>query len=236
MNTRILVAINQGSLGDTVYDRLSEALVKGRLRPNEKLTIRGLAETLGTSPTPVRDAIMRLIQDQALEQRSLRDVRVPLMTLERYLEIVKIRVELEGLSAEEATRKASTKQINSLKKLIVKNETAVNRQDWALATELNQTFHFALSEIGEMPVLRSILQRLWLQMGPLLAGYYEFGGGGMTDHHQQLVEAMEKRNPAEARRAITEDISGPVDGIKNYIMNYPDDADAAARASLKYKT
>ena len=82
-----MAEINQVSLGDAIYQRLSQDLVSGKLRPNEKVTIRGLAERLGTSSTPVRDAVQRLLRDEALEQRSMRDVRVPVPTKAQYLEI-----------------------------------------------------------------------------------------------------------------------------------------------------
>ena len=194
------------NLGESVYARMSEALMKGRFAPDARLTIRDIAQSLGTSVTPVRDAILRLIQDEALVQKSAREVRVPLLTMERYKEIRQIRMKLEGLAAREAALKAGPQDIARLRYLIERNERAITAKDWSRALELNQVFHFALAEIADMVVLRGILNRLWLQMGPLIAEAYQAGGRIMIDHHYQVLEAIIAKDPDAAERAIVEDI------------------------------
>ena len=201
-------AVQHDNLGEVVYGQLSDALIKGRFAPGARLTIRDLAQSLGTSVTPVRDAILRLIQDGALVQKSAREVRVPVMTLERYLEIRQIRMKLEGLAAREATLKATPSDIARLRDLIDRNEHAISIEDWSGALELNQTFHFALAEIADMAVLRGILGRLWLQMGPLIAASYEHGGRSMIDRHHDVLAAIEARDAGSAERAIVDDIRG----------------------------
>ncbi len=59
-------SINHAYLGSSVYATLREALITGRLKPNDRLRIRELAEQVGTSVTPVRDAILQLAKEQAL--------------------------------------------------------------------------------------------------------------------------------------------------------------------------
>lgn len=201
-----LDALEKENLGETVYARLAEALIKGRFAPDARLTIRELAQSLGTSVTPVRDAILRLIQDEALVQKSPREVHVPVITPQRYREIRQIRVKLEGLAARESSLKAGPRDIERLRGLIERNELAMARQDWVEALELNQTFHFALAEIADMAVLRGILNRLWLQMGPLIAESYPFGGRVMIDNHYAILEAIEAADPDAAERAIANDI------------------------------
>jgi DNA-binding GntR family transcriptional regulator len=203
-----LEALAHDNLGEVVYGRLSDALIKGRLVPGTRLTIRDLAQTLGTSVTPVRDAILRLIQDEALVQKSARDVRVPVLTLERYREIRQIRMKLEGLAARESALKATPQDVARLNDLIARNEQAIAAEDWTEALDLNQTFHFALADIADMPVLRGILNRLWLQMGPLIAASYSHGGRMMIDQHYAVMSAIEARDPDAAEHAISQDISG----------------------------
>lgn len=199
--------LERENLGETVYARIAEALIKGRFAPDARLTIRELAQSLGTSVTPVRDAILRLIQDEALVQKSAREVRVPIITLERYREIRQIRLKLEGLAAREAALKAKAKDIERLRDLIALNERAIADKNWAEGLELNQTFHFALTDIGDMVVLRGILNRLWLQMGPLIAESYHEGGRAMIDNHYAVLAAVEKKDADAAERAIIADIT-----------------------------
>lgn len=203
-----LQALEHDKLGEVVYSKLSDALIKGQLAPDTRLTIRDLAQSLGTSVTPVRDAILRLIQDEALVQKSARDVRVPVLTLERYQEIRQIRMKLEGLAARESARKAGLDDITRLRRLIESNEKAIADKDWTEALDINQTFHFALAEIANMAVLSGILTRLWLQMGPLIAQSYRHGGRTMIDQHYVILAAIEARDSDAAERAIADDIDG----------------------------
>ncbi len=212
--------LSKESLGSAIYDRVSQDLVRGKLRPDQKITIRGLAEALGTSSTPVRDAVQRLLQDNALEQRTLRDVRVPVPTLAQYLEIAALRTELEGMAAAEGARVATDQDIANLRRLIVRNEEAIAAARWTRAAELNQQFHFALAEVARMPVLLEILTRLWLRMGPLIAGYYERAQQDMVQRHHGVVAAFEARDPEEARAQIRADIDEGRDGITRYIASF----------------
>lgn len=192
--------IRRESLGDAIYNRIAQDLVRGRLRSGERVTIRGLAEALGTSSTPVRDAVMRLLQDQALEQRSVKDVRVPVPEAARYLEIARIRIELEGLAA--AAGAATPERIAGLRRLVTRHEAAIARDDWPLAVEHNQRFHFALAEAAGMPTLLGVLERLWLRMGPLIAGYYAASRREMTAHHHEILSAMARGDADAARTAM----------------------------------
>lgn len=209
--------IRRESLGDAIYARIAKDLVRGRLRSGQKVTLRGLAEALGTGTTPVRDAVMRLLQDGALEQRTARDVRVPMPELAEYHEIVRIRTELEGLAAATAAKRATPGQLAVLRRLIERNEAAIARADWPAAVECNQRFHFALAEAAAMPTLLNILERLWLRMGPLLAGYYAVSGREMTMHHHAILAALIRGDARAARGGMARDIEDPAEGIGVHI-------------------
>jgi len=201
-----LQAVEHENLGDIVYRKLSEALMRGRFAPGTRLTIRELAASLGTSVTPVRDAILRLIQDNALIQKTPRDVRVPILTPERYCEIRDIRVRLEGLAVSRAATEATPEDIARLWSIINDNESALKEQRWQDALECNQLFHSAFAEIAKMPALATIQNTLWLQMGPLIAGVYEQGGRLMIEDHYDVMKAIEARDGKTAEAALVKDI------------------------------
>ncbi|GHF39078.1 GntR family transcriptional regulator [Seohaeicola zhoushanensis] len=209
--------ISKDSLGDAIYRRVCQDLMRGKLRPNQKITIRGLAEALGTSSTPVRDAVQRLLRDNALEQRTVRDVRVPVLSVEEYLEISRIRAELEGLAAERAAIMATDKDVARLQRLVERNAEAIDAKRWSQANELNQQFHFALAEIANMPVLLSMLGQLWLRMGPLLSGYFSTATQDMVKRHHIIVAACAKGESELARDGMREDIIMAREGIVAYI-------------------
>ena len=198
--------IDHSNLGNAVYSHLCEALVQGRFQPGDRLKIRDLAEQLGTSVTPVRDAILRLAHDEAIVFRSARDIRIPHMDVTRYREIRSIRMKLEGLAAELAAQTATAADLDALEQILAANEAALQQGDRLAGTRLNQLFHFALPRMAKMPVLEGVLSRLWLQMGPLIADTYLEAGRAMIDHHYPLLEALKRHDGAAASAAIVTDI------------------------------
>jgi DNA-binding GntR family transcriptional regulator len=199
-------ALNHTSLGEQVYNRIATGLLNGEMRPNDKLTIRGLAEQLGVSTTPIRDAVNQLTHEQVLEQRSSKDVRVPVMTRADYLEILDIRLLLEGLAAERAAERATPAEHRALRNLLISSDRATARGDAALATQFNQEFHLALSSVADMPNLQRSLRGLWLRMGPVVAGYYDTSTADLSTLHYAVLTAIERGDPATARKAIQADI------------------------------
>ncbi len=200
------VTLNYESMGDRVYAEIATALMEGKLKPGDRLRIRELAAELGTSVTPVRDAILRLVQDGALVMRSPRDIRVAHVSLSEYLEIRDIRLELEGMAAAQAALVATDNDIANMEALIALNEQALQAQDTMTAVGLNQRFHFEYCRIANMPVLLGILERLWLKMGPLIAQCYTDGGREMIDGHYTLLQAMRAHDGQAARIAVQTDI------------------------------
>lgn len=197
---------DKNTLAAEVYDRLAEELMSGVLAPGTRLKIRDLADRMGVSVTPVRDAILRLVNNGALSFQSPRDIRVPFLERSRYLEIRAIRLELEGLAAERAAQIATSGQVAMLDDLVARNERALLRGDQIDALRMNQRFHLALTEVAGMSILRGLVENLWLQMGPLIASGYRAGGRVMIEHHHPVVNAIRNGDGEAARAAIRTDI------------------------------
>ena len=113
---------------------------------------------------------------------------------------------LEGLAAETAAQVATSADIQVMEQILLENEAALTAGDRLKATQLNQAFHFMLPQIANLPVLTTILRRLWLQMGPHISGAYLAGGRAMIDHHHPVVDALKRHDSAGASMAIVDDI------------------------------
>lgn len=192
--------------GEQIYRTLAQNLMNGQLLPGERLKIRQLAEQMGTSVTPVRDALLWLVQDGALVMRTPRDIRVRNLTLDEYLEIRNIRLQLEGMAAAEAALRASQADLAKLARILADNEQAIARQDHARGIMLNQHFHFELCRIARMPILTATLNRLWMKIGPLIAQSYPHGGRDMVIHHYPVLDALRTGDHLAARIAIQTDL------------------------------
>src|SRR5207344_1649480 len=90
--------LSRQTLSSDVYLQLRDLLLYGRAMPGEQLSLRSIAEALHVSVMPVREAVQRLVAEQALELSSNRTLRVPVMTIDQFLEITSIRINLEGLA------------------------------------------------------------------------------------------------------------------------------------------
>lgn len=202
-----LAPLTHETLSESAYLTLAEALTQGRFQPGQRLKIRDLAAQLGTSVTPVRDAMLRLVQDDALSFRSARDIRIPGLTLAEYLEIRAIRLALEGLAAAEAAKAATPADLHGLEAILTRHEAAMRGMDWREGLRANQEFHFRLAAIARMPILATQLKRLWLRMGPLIAQTYIEGGRAMIEHHYPVLDALRARDPKAATSAIQHDIT-----------------------------
>lgn len=201
-----LVAIDHENLSNTVYAALCDALITGKFQPGERLRIREIADQLGTSVTPVRDAILRLTHDEALVFRSPRDIRIPLISEQRFTEIRAIRLRLEALGAETAAQLATTEDIHALETILSDCDAAYQEQNLRKSVELHQAFHFKVCTIASLPVLHGVLRRIWLQMGPVMMTASADSGRTIKQRHIPIIEALRQHDSGAAANAIRDDI------------------------------
>src|SRR5688572_26657613 len=102
-----LKTIEKENLSSRVYSEIRDALMNGQYEPGERLRIAPLAEQMGVSITPVREAIFRLVSEKGLEMKAATAVHVPIITAEHLREIQLIRHHLEGAAAERAATNMS---------------------------------------------------------------------------------------------------------------------------------
>ena len=200
-------AITHTYLGSNVYSQLRNALITGSLKPDDRLRIRELDSQLGTSVTPVRDAILQLAKEKALVLKTPKDIRVPVLDSAAYLEIRTLRLNLEGLGAETAARLATSNDLKRIDANIQLNLEAINNSDLPEALRLNSEFHFLIAEAARMPLLRSYLDSLWMRAGPLIAqAYAHFSLTMAIEHHIEVLNALRQQDAAAAKHAIQADI------------------------------
>jgi DNA-binding GntR family transcriptional regulator len=211
--------LEQGNLSARAYYSLREGLIAGHFKPGERLVMQDLAERLGTSVTPVREACLRLVSERGLELRSGRFATVPTLTLSRYIEVRTIRIALEGLAAELAARHVTEADLAKLEDLHAQFEAADRVNDGDAAMHYNREFHFTLYRLSGMEMLTAQIEGLWVSMGPILNLFYSKGHNTYVgaSAHLTLMEALREKKPAKARKAIADDILGAGDSIMNFI-------------------
>jgi DNA-binding GntR family transcriptional regulator len=217
------------TLGDRVTRELRTLLIAGRLVPGEKLSLRKVADALGVSMMPVREAMSRLAADGALEILPGKAVRVPVLTLGQFRELTRLRLVIEGFAAEEAARKATNDNIDGIfrAEAAFRDAAGLEPPDSAAAVARNRDFHFALYGSAGMPTLVEMIERLWLKAGPILnldmrSEPARLRGGSAVLAHADLVAALRRRDPDAARRSLEADITAAAQHIEDTGRLRPD--------------
>ena len=206
---------------ESIYKRLRYAIMIGSIAPGVSLTIRGLADKLEVSSTPVREAIRRLSAEGALQVLDNRRVVTPKMNLERFDELINLRVVMECYAAESALPYINDVQIDELEKLDHQLDMIITKKDQVSITSHNFNFHSTLYKINPNQVAMPLIESVWLQLGPYngtaLAELNEFY---LVDHHKLAIEALRERNAKALTSAIESDI---MDGLgklgRNKLLN-----------------
>lgn|SRR5690606_16061075 len=211
---RLLEPVTATSVHHAVYRALSARLMHGVYGAGQVLGIQELADELQTSTMPVREALRRLVAQQALEPTRSRSVRVPLITADRLLDLRRVRLLVEGQSIEWATPRLTSADLDVLEQLARDIQTA--RVDLTASLELNRQFHFLIYQAAQSKVMLGVIESLWLQSGPYLRAVREHCGLGreaIDDHHDAVVVALRAGDARRARDALEADISWPFDQL-----------------------
>ncbi|PLX36079.1 MAG: GntR family transcriptional regulator [Hyphomicrobiales bacterium] len=197
---------------DQAIDSLRLALITGQIVPGNTVTLRGLAATLGTSMTPVREAIRTLAAENAIEVRDNGRIQIPQMTEQRFEDLVKARVLLEPEAAAAAMNNLDSDAIDRLQAIDDEIDASLESGDVEAYMRLNHDFHFALYEASGSKVFLTLIESLWLQFGPFMRTVYgRVGTIQLDDQHKEALDAIRAGNVAALKRAIAADI---LDGMR----------------------
>lgn len=192
-------------LRELVFEALHEAIVSGVLAPGERLMEVQLAEELGVSRTPVREAIRKLELSGFVVMIPRRGAYVADISLKEVAEVFEIRGALEALAASLATERASDEEIEQMERLLVELGKSVEAQDVDALVDLDTRFHDALYKASRNERLGQILSTLREQIqrfrGKTLANPARMVVA--LEEHRALVEAIASRDSElAAQRAI----------------------------------
>ena len=196
------------ALSDDAYEHVRRGLIRSRYRSGERLVLRPLAAELGLSPTPVREALLRLVSEHALELNDRNTAVVPAMTQRSFAEIHDLRVDLEMRLAAAAAQRASDHGIEALVILQQQFMNASHAQDDGGMAAFNADFHTTVATLAELPLTATILRNLWMRIGPIYAlsrPMIQMQHEGRTHPHDDLITALRQRDAVAAQEAVKRD-------------------------------
>jgi DNA-binding GntR family transcriptional regulator len=206
--------IEYRTLNDRAYEQIKKGLISGAFRSGQTLVIRTLASTYGISTTPVREALQRLVAERHLELLPNRSIVVPLLSADRFVELFRIRRELEGLAGELATPHFRSAHIARLQGLVDAMDKTLAEAGGGYQA-LNQKFHFTIYERADSPVLMTMIQNMWSQVGPFFNELTEDEAfvAKANDEHRLILAALAAKDAVAVRRHLSTDISVAADHL-----------------------
>jgi DNA-binding GntR family transcriptional regulator len=201
------LAVPRSALANEVYDNLLDALMDGRLAPGDRLVMDRLAEDLGVSRTPVRDALLRLHREGVVEPGGRRGYLVREGSNSDIHNFYAARKAVEGYAAEqlvELNLDAWGFLRDLLDKLSANAPTSVRE-----SFEANRAFHRGVVQATGNSYLEDMFDTIWNRSRTALT-YRSFAAAypylGFVRDHTELLDALAKAGPAEARRLMVEHI------------------------------
>ncbi|WP_212526041.1 GntR family transcriptional regulator [Actibacterium sp. MT2.3-13A] len=200
--------IEHQPLSDRAYQALRDSLQEGVFLPMQPMIIRTLAAEYGISATPIREALQRLVAERLLIVLPNRSIVVPRMTRQRFLQLMPIRVSLEGMAARLATPNFSEEEIKALSDVVQRVSETTRSFDAKTYLLLNREFHFMIYEKAQNPELLQMINDLWLKVGPVFTGLFDdnYYRQHANDEHQNILAAIEAGDAEAAQRYMQKDI------------------------------
>jgi DNA-binding GntR family transcriptional regulator len=218
--------LHHETLEELIYRELIDLILDGEIAPGQQVTIQSLAKGFGVSATPVREALKRLTAANALQVVSGRSIGIPRLSLERLVDLRNVRLELEGIATEWASRHVSNELFLKLEAELVRMASAIAAEDSKTYLRANRAFHFIVYQASGSPSLVSIIEVLWLQISPYFNLLKEEPGNYASANvrHRNILVALQNADGAAARQAVRADIEAAFETLSRLLG----DADSAA--------
>lgn len=205
-----------------VYNQIRRAVSNGAFQPGAGLSTREIAKALRVSQTPVREAFQRLVAERGLEKRSNRTIGIPILSIEAFDEVTEIRVKLEGFATEKATANCDAPLSAKLHGLVAQMEALTIPSQVDEHLKLNREFHFAIYSASQSDALVTMIDQLWLQVGPLLnwSARNMRNSARSNTHHSNICKAISRSSPESARQSLESDILEAAKDVREAIKRF----------------
>jgi DNA-binding GntR family transcriptional regulator len=196
---------------EVVYKKLETAILSGHIRPGDRLITDEIAKRLGVSKIPVREALRGLEAGGLISTKPNYGSTVSELSKENLEEILKLRINLECMTARKA---AQTKDADLLDRLNSYHQQFASARASNLADKLlqsNKKFHHTLYQAAGMPILLNLIEQLWDRVSPY---YYILFRQSVKPnpvigihYHQEIVNAVKNKDPDAVSRWIEADLT-----------------------------
>lgn len=206
-------------LRDVVFNTLRQAILRGELKPGERLMEIQLANKLGVSRTPIREALRKLELEGLVNMVPRKGAEVADITEKSLRDVLEVRKALEELSVQLACEKITEEEIEELKRVAERFKDTLDDQDVTKIAEADVAFHDVIYTATDNQKLILLLNNLREQMYRYRMEYLkkEEAYPQLIAEHEELIDNISKRNKEEATRIMCEHIDNQVATVINVI-------------------
>jgi DNA-binding GntR family transcriptional regulator len=185
------------SLRNQVVGVLRDAILSGHFKPGAVLNEKELAERLGVSKTPIREALTLLDQEGLVQTIPRKGYIVTPITIQHVHDFFDLRIILESAAAERAALKITDEQLDQLSALVPDAKPA---EDVTKRLDRNVEFHHFIARLSGNERLASLVRRLLREMQRMIAA------GFIPEEHEKVMRAFRARDPKAAVAAMRDHI------------------------------
>ncbi|MTI66914.1 MAG: GntR family transcriptional regulator [Firmicutes bacterium] len=193
---------NYKPLRDIVFDSLRKAIIEGDLKPGERLMEVQLAERLGVSRTPVREAIRKLELEGLVVMAPRKGAHVADVSIDDILNVLEIRASLEGLASFLAAERIKDEELANLKIKFKEFNKCLEREDIECIIQKDIEIHDIIFKAARNERLIALVDNLREQVQRFRLIYMKnFGKStSLYEEHKNIIQAISQGNPKEARK------------------------------------
>ncbi len=209
-------------LRDEVFFTLRDRILKGELSPGDRLMEIPLAEKLGVSRTPVREAIRLLEREGLAITIPRRGAQVARMTEKDLSDVLEVREALDELAAEKACKNMNDEIIEKLSAAMDEFKRAARSDDIKVIVEADEAFHHIIYEAADNPRLLSIVDNLKEQMYRFRFEYIrgEESYDTLISEHLSIIEGLKKKDVDFVKKMMHTHLQNQIEAVRQIIKNY----------------
>lgn len=199
-------------LREDIKEHLIDAILRGELRAGDRIVETRVAQQLGVSQGPVREALRDLEQVGCVVHEPNRGCSVRAFSLGELLEAFPVRAALEALAARLAAERITNAELAELDQLLERMRKAARRGDAHDQSQANASFHATIVRAAH----NETLERQWQMLEPYSRTYLTVSRPGvdlvhLSDRHVEILDALRRRDPTAAAAAMHEHLMGAAD-------------------------
>ena len=203
-----------------VYEKIRQGIIKGTLKPGQKLVMAALAKKFKTSETPIREAIRRLESDGYVTFTPHAGAMVTEINRQELSEIYLIRISLEALATRLAVPFISHDDLIWLKKKNEEMKAVIEKDRYDQLARLNKAFHLRIYKAAPFPRLYKMISNLWdaFERWPSVFTYIPERAASAIREHEQIIEALESADVDRADDLMKEQKKKSLEALQQYMV------------------